>query len=389
MPGSIHSHAVRARSSLLSLVSATALLSGCAATPVREHATALPPVFTLAGEFVIPKDTRPQPRVRFGGLSGLVALRGGRELLAICDDRENSRVFRLRLTGDAPRWTVEAIDSIALGSGAGSPAKLDSEGIALTAEGHILVSSEGIGNEEPRLPPAIIEYSPDGRFMRQLPIPVHFAPNVTGPLTIGVRPNAGLESLTMTPDFERLFTASELPLVQDGEADAFATGGRARIIEYTRRNGMYHPSREFAYEIEPLERPLYPASIAVNGLVELLAVDGAELLALERGYVESADGKSSMNRIRLFRIDINGASDVAGHTALRGTHGVIPVRKTLLTDVNALPGLSPSLRNLENFEGMAWGPAGRDGQRPLVMVSDDNFNDHQVTAFLFFRPGRR
>ncbi|HJR59263.1 MAG TPA: esterase-like activity of phytase family protein [Vicinamibacterales bacterium] len=379
---------MRVRFGLLPLIATAALASGCAPARVGELPAA-PDVFSLAGEFVVPKGSRPLPRGPFGGLSGLAPLRDGRELLAICDDRENHRVFRLRLTGESPRFTVETVGSIPLEPAPGLPAKLDSEGITLTENGHMLVSSEGIGNEEPRLPPAIVEYSPDGRYIRQLPIPASFAPNANGPLTTGVRSNAGLESLTVTPDFERLFTASELPLAQDGEADAFAPGGRARLIEYTRRNGTYHPARQFVYEIEALEKPQYPTRFAVNGLVELLALDRTALLALERGYVESADGKSSMNRIQLFRIDISGASDVAGRLTLRGANDVVAVRKTLLTDVNALPGLSPALRNLDNFEGMAWGPAGRDGRRPLVMVSDDNFNDHQMTAFLFFRPGQR
>jgi hypothetical protein len=93
-----------------------------------------------------------------------------------------------------------------------------------------------------------------------------------------------------------------------------------------------------------------------------------------------------MNRIRLFRVSLEGASDISGRETLRGAAGIVPVRKTLVADLNALPGLSPTLRNLDNFEGLAWGPAGRDGVRPMVIVSDDNFNARQVTAFLFLRP---
>jgi hypothetical protein len=370
------------------LLAAASLLPACARSRAGSFDPESPGTFSLAAEFVIPKVPPQLSQARLGGLSGLVALREGREFLAISDDHDNSRVFRLRVTGDAPRLAVEAVGTIHLEAGAGAPPRLDSEGIALTADGHMLVSSEGIGNEEPRLPPAIIEYSADGRYLRQLPVPAHFIPNARGPLTSGVRPNAGLEGLTTTPGFDRLFTASELPLVQDGEADAFAAGGRSRIIEYTRRDGAYHPTREFVYDITPLARPAYPTRVAVNGLVELLALSAEELLALERGYVESQDGKTSMNRIRLFRISIGGASNVAGQTTLRDAGEVLSVRKTLLMDVNAVPGLSPSLRNLDNFEGMAWGPAGGDGRRSLVMVSDDNFNASQMTAFLFFRPGQ-
>jgi hypothetical protein len=48
-------------------------------------------------------------------------------------------------------------------------------------------------------------------------------------------------------------------------------------------------------------------------------------------------------------------------------------------------GLSPELAQLDNFEGMAFGPDLPDGARTLLLVSDDNFNPHQRTAFLLFR----
>jgi hypothetical protein len=351
-------------------------------TPVADSAAAS---WSLAAEVVLRAPGASDVAAhRLGGLSGIVPLRDGRELLAIADDHEKSRVVRLRVT-HTPRWNIEPAGTILLEAGTGAPARLDPEGIALSPEGHILISSEGVGSVEPRLPPAIIEYSPDGRFIRQLAVRARYGPNPRGPIVTGVRSNAGFESLTTSPDFARLFTAVELPLAQDGEADAFSPGGRSRLLEYVRGGGSYQPAREFAYEIEPLERPPYPVRFAVNGLVELLAVSRTELLALERGYVESEDRAASANRIRLFRVSIDGASDISGLDTLRGASGILPVRKTLVADLNLLPGLSDSLRNLDNFEGLAWGPVGRDGARPLIVVSDDNFNERQVTAFLFLR----
>ena len=42
------------------------------------------------------------------------------------------------------------------------------------------------------------------------------------------------------------------------------------------------------------------------------------------------------------------------------------------------------LSRLDNTEGMCWGPSLPDGQRVLVVVSDDNFNPLQVTQFAAF-----
>lgn len=371
------------------LLAAAAAAATCAArggespAPVPELRSS---TLRLAGEVVLRAAAGDTGIHRVGGLSGIVPLRGGRELLAVSDDRDASRVLRFHVR-DRPAWSIEAAGTIPLTAGPGAPVKLDPEGIALTSDGHLLISSEGVGNEEPRVPPSINEYSPDGRFIRQLVVRRRYHPNPTGPLVTGVRGNGGFESLTTSPDLTRLFTGVELPLVQDDGTDPFARG-RTRILEYTSRGGSYAPAREFVYEIEPLERPRDRVRFAVNGLVELLALGRTELLALERGFVESHGGTASMNRIRIFRIDLDGASDVSALPALRGTAEIVPVRKTLLVDLNALPGLSPALANLDNFEGLAWGPPDADGRRPLILVSDDNFNPRQVTAFLFLRPGR-
>ena len=39
---------------------------------------------------------------------------------------------------------------------------------------------------------------------------------------------------------------------------------------------------------------------------------------------------------------------------------------------------------LDNVEGMTFGPDLPDGRRTLVLVSDDNFSETQVTQFLGF-----
>ena len=68
-----------------------------------------------------------------------------------------------------------------------------------------------------------------------------------------------------------------------------------------------------------------PSAFAVNGLVELLALDGQRFLALERSYsqggmtpgVSATTGKPTGNVIRLFLIDTASATNVAGWPSLR------------------------------------------------------------------------
>jgi hypothetical protein len=367
---------------LPSAVAAAIVSFGCVRpAPTPPHAADA--AFTLAAEFVAPKPPANATGLdRLGGLSGLAAL-NAHEVLAVADDRIDSRVYRLRVNWDASRFSVTTIGVIALGGGPGAPATIDPEGIAVTRTGRIFVSSEGIGNEEPRLPPALVEYAMDGRFVRQLPLRPRYTPTPRGPIVSGVRDNAAFESLTISPDNTHLFTATELPLVQDGAAETFSAGARSRILEYVAADGAYAPAREFAYEIAPLEALPYVPRFAVNGLVELVSLGGDELLALERGFAESVDRSHSMNRIRVYRVSLSGATDVSSLDTLPA-EGVVPVRKTLLLDVNKAGGLSPRLAALDNFEGLVLGPPGRRGIRPLLLVSDDNFSARQLTAFLLF-----
>src|SRR3546814_13844399 len=55
------------------------------------------------------------------------------------------------------------------------------------------------------------------------------------------------------------------------------------------------------------------------------------------------------------------------------------VTKRLVLDLTTL-----NLPKLDNIEGMAWGPPLANGNRSLVLVSDDNFNASQVTQLLAF-----
>lgn len=379
-------------------IAAFAFASGCAAGGAGSKdpayggavgagdAGAKDPAYVLAATHIL---TPPPPGAmgpQFTGISGLAALREGAEMLAVSDDREDSRVFRIGIEWTTAGVQVKPLGTILLQRGGAAPAVLDPEGIAITRDGHMLVSSEGVGNQQPRQPPALIEYGIDGRFLRQLPVRPRYLPNATGPLTIGVRENAGFESLTVTSDFSRLFTATELPLAQDGAVDPFAPRVRTRILEYVASGDSYKPAREFVYELAALEAVPYQHRFAINGLVELLALNSRELLALERGFIESVDRAQATNRIRVFRISLDGATDVAGFDSLRDAAGARPVTKTLLLDVNTVPGLDPRLANLDNFEGMAWGPPlSPGGARPLVLVSDDNESPRQVTAFLLFK----
>ena len=116
----------------------------------------------------------------------------------------------------------------------------------------------------------------------------------------------------------------------------------------------------------------------MNGLVELLAVDDRRLLALERSFSVGVG-----NSVKLYEIDLDGATDVSGIASVADLTGITTVSKRLVYDFNTL--LAPD--KLDNLEGMTFGPTLADGSRTLVFVSDDNFDPNNAvgTQFLAFK----
>ena len=406
MPPAPHAFVATASISMLAL-------SACLPTPssstARVHVTK-DTVLQLAGQFSIPPMTRlPGPAsLPFGGISGLAPTGIPGEFLAVSDDRTTHRYYRLRITGEGPSFRVEVLEAVALDDGVRGP-RLDPEAIVIMDNGDLLISSEGRGTLQTRVPPSIAQYSRAGAFIRELPIRDRFIPNDAVP-TRGVRPNAGFESLTLCPGGRRLYSATETALLQDGDLVTFEHGTMSRMLEYVREGNSFVPRREFAYPLDAMGAAPFTAGTSASGVVELLALSEDELLALERTFIATAAGGGrGINQIRLYHVSVADASDISAIDSLRGLDiggarqpagarpvqtsaaapqarkPITPARKTLLLDLSALEGIAPDLTTLDNFEGLAFGPRLADGSRSLLMVSDDNFNDAQQTWFLLLR----
>jgi hypothetical protein len=345
----------------------------------------LPGSLTLVGQFSIPPLGRypPDAGLPFGGISAIARSPRDGEVFGVTDATDEVRVYRFRLAGTGASFQVTIGGFVSL-QVPEADADSDHEGLVVLPNGHFLVSSEGTG--EPRQPPGISEFGPLGNFVRKLRVPDKFIPERTGTLTRGAGRNSGFESLTLTPDGKQLLTATETPLFQDGGWSAFYGAARTRILEYVARDGTFHPRREFAYVLDPLDKPGFEAGQVVNGLVDLLALDGRTLLALERSYIEDVGRNGrSYSRIRVYRISLQAATDISGIDSLTGRPEVTPVAKSLVLDLSATSGLNPDLvGRLENFEGIGFGPTLPDGRASIILVSDDNFNATQRTWFLLF-----
>jgi hypothetical protein len=208
-----------------------------------------------------------------------------------------------------------------------------------------------------------------------------------------MRDNGAFEGLTVSPDGRRLFAATESSLRQDGDGPAFDRGAVSRLLVYDLPLVGAAP-REYAYGVDPVARPPgFGEAAGESGVAEILALSGRELLVLERGYVKEVapTGARSANSIRIYHVRLTADAEVTGRTSLLEDPPAV-LKKALVLDAATIAGeLSLPLRALENFEAMTFGPPLPDGRASLMLISDDNFSDRQVTAVVvlaFVPPGR-
>jgi hypothetical protein len=220
-------------------------------------------------------------------------------------------------------------------------------------------------------PPTLRESRLDGSLVRDFAVPAMFR-FAQRPGT-GPRNNLTFEGLALTPDARTAWVAMENALQQDGpEPGVGRPGGPCRFTAYDVASGR--AVRQIAYLPDAIPRaPTLPGAPADNGVSEILMVDAQRMLVLERAFVFGVGAS-----LRLYEIDTASASDTLAQERLReGEYR--PAAKRLVADFATL-GLS----RLDNTEGMCWGPTLPNGQRRLVVVSDDNFSSRQVTQFAAF-----
>jgi hypothetical protein len=348
-------------SKLAAAVVATAAMLFSAAPAVAKG----PPVeLQFRGQAIVPTGTT-FAGTTVGGLSSITydARRG--VYYALSDDPSQfqpARFYTVALDlsdgrlagGDVAFQGVTTL--LAPGGAPYAPFSLDPEGLALTKDRELILTSEGFANS--LIDPFVRRYSLGGAFLGSLPVPVDFLPDAGG--TRGVRQNLAFESAGVPPNGRFLFTATENALVQDGPAATIANGSPSRILRYNLQTGRL--DRQWIYETDPVaERPVPANAFSVNGLVELLPLNNEHLLAMERSFSVGAPGTG--NKIKIYDVSLTG-------------HG--PARKTLLLNLDEL-GIP-----LDNVEGMTFGPRLPDGRRSVVLVSDNNFAASQFTQFLLF-----
>ena len=319
-------------------------------------------------------------KTEVGGLSGITYDAKNNLYYAISDDRGQKATPRFyTFTIDLSKGKLTNNDVIPVGvtnllNTSNQPFPLnttDTEGIAITNQDTIFVSSEG--DVDKLINPFIKEFAlASGKTISTLPIPDKFLPD--SQKQKGIRNNLAFESLTITPNQKFLFTATENALIQDGPAAKSGVGTSSRILEYNLLTKQ--PEREFLYQTEPVTPLFNPTGKFASGLPDLLALNNqGNFLSIERSFTGLGF------TVFLFEISLENATDIHNFDSIAkiDPDKIKPVEKKLLLDLRTLDV------SLDNIEGLTFGAKLPDGQPSLILISDNNFNGLQQTQILAFK----
>lgn len=311
-----------------------------------------------------------------GGISGIDYDAASDRYIAISDDRSQHNPARFyEISFDITSegflggqfWQVTTLQDAE--GNAFAEGSVDPESIRVLGDS-LFWSSEGQNNANGTIDPFVWEIKRDGSFVRAFNVPHRYMPMAGVP--IGVRNNLAFESLSLEPTGTTLYTATEGPLLQDGAVPTLLSAGLIRFTAYDVASG--DASAEYVYVIDAL--PFAPEPLdafKTVGITEILALGEMQFLVLERTYAAGVG-----NGARIYLADATRASDVLDVATLRGANDIVPMQKSLVLDLADL-GIP-----LDNLEAMTFGPNFENGNRLLVLASDNNFNDKQFTQFLAF-----
>ena len=319
-------------------------------------------------------------KTEIGGLSGITYDAKNNLYYAISDDRGQKAPPRFyTLTIDLSKgklsnnsvMPVSVTNLLNTNNQSFPPNTTDTEGIALTNQDTIFVSSEG--DVDRLINPFIKEFAlASGQTINTLPIPDKFLPD--SQRQKGIRNNLAFESLTITPNQKFLFTATENALIQDGTAAKSGVGTSCRILKYNLLTKQ--PEQEFLYQTQPVTPLFNPTGKFASGLPDLVAIDNAgNFLSIERSFTGLGF------TVFLFQVSLNKATDIHSLESITeiDPDKIQPAEKKLLLDLRTLDV------SLDNIEGLTLGAKLPDGQPSLILISDNNFNGLQQTQILAFK----
>ena len=216
-----------------------------------------------------------------------------------------------------------------------------------------------------------------GKLLYELPIPEIYKmrPEEKGP-----RRNGVFEGLSFANNYNTLFISTECPLYNDGEEAGLEKKDYwSRILKYdlvTNEN-----TAQYAYPLDPVaQKPKKEGGFMVNGISSILALNENELLVMERSY---AAGYEDNLVVKIYLADLRNAADIKADSSLIEKPVLKPITKKLLLNFSTL-----KIR-IDNLEGICFGPRLKNGNKSLLVISDNNFNPLEITQLILLDSGMR
>lgn len=350
------------------------------ATLLLASATGLPAAgiqLRFIGSYTLPPHTLYQG-LPFGGISGLQRNADG-SYTALSDDRGDNgaspRFYTLDLDYDLTGFNGVSINAMTMlkdETGAVFPDDrpgIDPEAIRTAPNGGYYIASEGVFSTDPNAlkQPFVAEFTANGQLIRTFDIPAIYA--YADNATAGGRSNQIFEALAVAADGS-VWVGNEDPLIEDGSHPSRTEGVPLRMTALDPSSNQ--TIAQYAYMLPKIQRN---GTAGWSGLVEMLALEEGGFLTLERSA-----NQAGQYFISVTHSSPEGATNILSLPSLKGAT-YKPMRRKVLIDMDdSFMGVE-----LDNMEAMSFGKILPNGNRSLVIVSDDNFNPpDQTTLFMAF-----
>ena len=300
---------------------------------------------------------------KVGGLSGIDFHDGNYYL--VCDHPGKPRFYEAQIKISQNQIDTVIVNKLIQLDRSGGFLKentLDLESIRISDSENILLTSEGAISSSQN--PSVFYVDANGNYLRSFSLPEYF----TSSAKQKPRNNGVFEGLTKDFKNKGYWVGMELPLTLDGsKPKLFPTKSPIRITHYNNETGQAND--QFVMELEGITKIPWKY-FAVNGLTELIEYGPKKFLVLERAF--SAGHGSLGNTVRIFDVNAEEATNTVEFKNLRKEKYNRATKQLLFDFKSVKKKLTKGI--IDNVEGMTFGPLLPNGNRSLILISDNNFN---------------
>lgn len=223
--------------------------------------------------------------------------------------------------------------------------------------------------------PSVFTTNSLGKLVYNYTIPSYFIPNKIAKL----KHNGAFEGSSKSSNNKGFWVAMESPLIVDGDEPTFKkTASPIRITYFD--NTSKKATKQFAYLLEQITKSS-KGKVNLNGLTAILEYKDNHFFIIERTY-QSGYGAHG-NIIRIFEATVETKTTNILNVASLKEAEYTPLKKRLLFNFEDVKNqLTDGI--IDNIEGITFGPTLANGNKSLLVVSDDNFQVYgkQLNQFL-------